>query len=270
MATQLQIFNRTLIRLGELPLTSVTDDTDTARKISAIYPTVLSELTAQGPEKGWKFARRRQQIDVDSSAITAFADAGSDVTTVTSAAHGLLDGDSTIVTGTTSYDGEYVITYVSASQYKIGKTFVADDATGTSTWTSGRFQYRFTMPDSLRIASIQVAGIEINDWVREGRYILTNMSCDNVDVAYVMDVTDESLFPPHFVKVLWLTLAVELTYDIIQSSAHSERLINELEQLALPRAIAMDEQEKYEQEESNSWVDAGNRVNQTSNSYYRY
>jgi len=168
----------------------------------------------------------------------------------------------------TRLDGQYVITYVSASQYKIDKAFVADDAIGISTWTSGRFQYRFTMPDSLRIASIQVAGIEINDWVREGKYILTNMSCDNVDVAYVMDVTDESLFPPHFVKVLWLTLAVELTYDIIQSSAHSERLINELEQLALPRAIAMDEQEKYEQEESNSWVEAGNRT--TSNSYNRY
>ena len=175
-----------------------------------------------------------------------------------------MNGETVCISGTTSYNGTWVITYVDDENYKIETAFVADDATGTSNWTSEQYIYRFAIPTSLRIASVQIGGVDITDWVREGAYILTNQESTQLDMAYVYSVTDTSLFPSHFVDALWLSLAVELTYDIIQSSAHSERLITELIDIVLPKAIAMDEQERYIEEEDQSWVEAGH----IGNNYY--
>lgn len=62
--------------------------------------------------------------------ITAFADAGGGTTTVTSAAHGLSNSDSVVITGTTSYNGTFTVSGVATNTFVISRTFVADDATG--------------------------------------------------------------------------------------------------------------------------------------------
>ena len=83
-------------------------------------------------------------------AITAFADYAGTVTgttLVTSATHGLLNGNIVTILGTTNYNGAYAITKVDANTYYIVKAFVADDATGN--W------YK---PNSLR-ASANAAGV---------------------------------------------------------------------------------------------------------------
>jgi len=67
--------------------------------------------------------------------VTALADASNFQTTVTSAAHGLSNGDYITIDGTTSYDGYYQITSVATNTFVVDKTFVADDATGT--WYKG-------------------------------------------------------------------------------------------------------------------------------------
>lgn len=71
--------------------------------------------------------------DTSTGSITAFADAGGGEVTVTSATHGMETGNTVVITGTTSYNGTFVITKVDANDYKITTAFVADDATGT--WT---------------------------------------------------------------------------------------------------------------------------------------
>ena len=67
--------------------------------------------------------------------ITAFAASSTSPTTkttVTSAAHGLDEGDIANIDGTTSYDGSWVISNVTTNTFDINMVFVADDATGTT------------------------------------------------------------------------------------------------------------------------------------------
>jgi surface protein len=68
----------------------------------------------------------------DTGSITAFADAGGgQVTVTTSAAHGLPNGHVMRISGTTNYDGYYVISNVAATTFRITAAFVA---TETGTW----------------------------------------------------------------------------------------------------------------------------------------
>ena len=72
--------------------------------------------------------------------ITAFATSGTR-TQVTSATHGLNNGDAITITGTTSYNGTFNVQDVATNTYIIKVTFVADDATGTwATRHRGRFE----------------------------------------------------------------------------------------------------------------------------------
>jgi hypothetical protein len=70
----------------------------------------------------------------DTGSITAFADAGGgQVTVTTSAAHGYANNHVMRITGTTNYDGSYVISSVTATTFRITATFVA---TETGTWNA--------------------------------------------------------------------------------------------------------------------------------------
>lgn len=73
-------------------------------------------------------------ISDNSGAITAFSDAGGGEVNVESVGHGLSTSDIAEITGTTNYNGVFVITKVDDDNYKITDTWVADDATGT--WNS--------------------------------------------------------------------------------------------------------------------------------------
>ncbi len=74
-----------------------------------------------------------------SGSITAFVANGTR-TTVTSAAHGRQNGETIVISGTTSYDGIFHVEAATTNTYDINFTFVADDATGTwATRLPGRF-----------------------------------------------------------------------------------------------------------------------------------
>jgi hypothetical protein len=66
--------------------------------------------------------------------ITAFADAGGGQITVTSATHGLSNGQTILITGTQDYDGGYTISNVATNTFEITATFVT---TETGTWDIG-------------------------------------------------------------------------------------------------------------------------------------
>jgi surface protein len=70
----------------------------------------------------------------DTGSITAFADpGGGQVTVTTDAAHGYANNHVMRITGTTNYDGSYVISSVTATTFEITATFVA---TETGTWNA--------------------------------------------------------------------------------------------------------------------------------------
>jgi hypothetical protein len=75
--------------------------------------------------------------DFDSKTISAFADYSGTVpgTTkvTTSAAHTMITGAFAIIAGTTSYDGQHEITYISTTEFYIVVAFVADEAPATMT-----------------------------------------------------------------------------------------------------------------------------------------
>jgi len=87
-------------------------------------------------------------IDVDAvepttKDISAFADATSAVQ-VTSAAHGLLSGETVAITGTDNYDGTYHVSVINTNDFEISPaTWVSDDAKGT--WTKDGSSQIFVM-----------------------------------------------------------------------------------------------------------------------------
>lgn len=71
-------------------------------------------------------------VSNDPPAITAFADAGSGYTNVSSTDHGYNDGDKIEIYNTTHYNGVYQIVFIDYNTYSIYKTFAGDDAAGNS------------------------------------------------------------------------------------------------------------------------------------------
>lgn len=264
MSTKTQIANMAMTRMGEAILTDVdADGTNPANVFNAGWDIAVAEMLNIGPENGWKFAMHSINcVGVDNSAITVFADYSGTVTgtvKVTSVAHALLTGDTTVITGTTSYNDTYVATKIDADNYYITATFVADDATGTSQWTSTKFAYRFPVPTSIRVTETEVGGSELTDWNQQGQYILTNLEDTEVNMDYILVLDDLSVanFPPHFVDVMWRKMSVHMAYDLIQNKAIGDGWLQELEQIYLPRAIGMDNRAQFVKEESNSWAEAG-------------
>lgn len=62
--------------------------------------------------------------------ITAYADAGGGQVDVTSVGHGLSDGMTVTISGTTNYNGTFEIVFVSVDNFEIAATWNGDDATG--------------------------------------------------------------------------------------------------------------------------------------------
>jgi len=90
-----------------------------------------------GKEVFWLDGRRLivevivTQMDAKTGSITHFADAGAGQITVTSAAHGLSNGDYVTISGTTNYNGWFLVANVATNTFEITDTWVSDDATGT-------------------------------------------------------------------------------------------------------------------------------------------
>jgi hypothetical protein len=263
------ICNLALNRMGQPTIDSISGTDVLSEKCNLIYTQMLEELLVEGPELGWKFARRRYNCVLDDAVtITAFTDLVTDTTTTVTAAHTLVAGDNVEIAGTTNYDGVYtVVSIVAGVSFVITKAYVADDATGTARWTSEDYEYRYAMPTSLRIINMRVGGLDVSDWRREGVYLLTNQEDTSVDLTYVQSVTDTTLFPPQFTRVLVLKIAIQLHYNLTQDLNAIQALHFDLEK-AMSKAIAMDEREKYVQEESFSWVDAGHNTDMLEDNRY--
>jgi len=78
--------------------------------------------------------RIKMEVYYNGGDVTAYADAGSGLVTVTASAHGLSNGDSVWLRGTTNYTGVYTISNVTTNTFDITATWVSDD--GASKWFS--------------------------------------------------------------------------------------------------------------------------------------
>ncbi len=263
MATKLGIYNLALSRLGQNRLTALNDNVENRRVLDNVYNDVLGELLSSGPEYGWKFTKKMNiGVNREYAAIAAFTDYASIVTgtvlVTTNTAHSLVSGNDIEIGDTTNYNATYSqVTVLSSSQFYMTDAFVADDATGKVYWVSTNYQYRYKIPEgSVRVVNVKVGGVELTDWIEEDGYILTNLEADTVYMNYLDGSVHPARFPFYFTKVLYLSLAIELSYNIKKNSAQTERLEAKLDK-AMAKAIGKDEQKQYVEEVSTSWVDAG-------------
>lgn len=116
--------------------------------------------------------------------ITAYAEATATTTTITSAAHGLLDTESITITSTTNYDGTYAVSGVTTNTFIITCVFTSDEATGT--WASND---KVTCTDA---AHGMVDGDEITISTTtnyDGTYTIEDVATNTfvIDTAYVAD-----------------------------------------------------------------------------------
>lgn len=249
-----------LAKIGEATGTATTDDTVPINLIETLFPLSTPEALNMGPEKGWRFARRRYHgIDRDSITIASIANSSTSGDITVTGTHALIAGDMVELTGDTGYDTTYDVTAISTTTtFDVTATFVAT-GTGTAYWLSEEFAYRYARPTCTKVTEVSVGGIELTDWVREGDWILTNQEDDEVDMKYIdhFDNLTVTNYPPHFVKVVAWKLAEHIAYSITQSRTLGEQILTELETLYLPKAIAMDAREQYVKEQDTSWVDTG-------------
>jgi len=196
MADKTDIVNLAFLQLGEETISDISADSPRANEARAVYDQMLDEVTAAGPQKGWKFAQEAVEIDVN-----------------------------------------------------------AVDPINT------KYGYRYKLPsDHLRTVDISVGGISLTDWIRKGQYILTNQESATIVLDYVKRNTITGEYPPYFITALYTKIAIQLGFKRVQKKAFANDLLREYTLVVMPKAIALDEQEVYVQEFSNSWADAGNRT----------
>ncbi len=259
-ATETAICNLALQRMGQALIDSIDGTSVNEVKVNNIFDQARDELVENGPEDGWKFTKRTYHgIDRESFAITALSDLVTGETTTVTATHTLAAGDMVTLKDTNT-DGTYDVNSVSTTvSFAIDAVFTVTD-TGTAYWTSERYAYRYKIPTSCCVLAVKVGGLELSDWIKEGAYILTNQESDEVDMDIVSALTTTvTSWPAHFVKVLVLKLAIALHYSMTQDLKAIQLLAFELER-AMPKAIAMDERQKYVQESSMSWQQVGNTM----------
>jgi hypothetical protein len=257
-STETNVCNLALIKMGQETIDSI-DGTDALEvKCGLLFDQARDELLVNGPEGGWRFARMTYHgIDDHNVTVSSIAQNLTDITITTSSAHSLVVGDMVELDGDTGYDGEYDVTAVGATTtFDVTATYVAT-GTGTAHWRSDEYTYRYAIPTSKAVLAVKVGGTEITDWVEQGSWILTNEESSEVDMVITKAVTDVTLFPDHFVKVLVLKLALELTYNINQD-LKAIQLLNQEFDLAMTKAKGMEERGKYVKEYSSSWQDVGN------------
>ncbi len=207
LTTSTQIANLALQRVGEKVVTLITDNNERARNVNLIYQFELDDLTASYK---WRFARRRTTISLATTAITSFADAGGGLVTVNSTAHGLLDKENANISSGSvgSYDGDHLITLVDANSYTITATFVSTE-TATSRWTSDQWEWRFALPTDLE-KFVQVESGISEDYKVEGAFIVTNAADDNLILVYDRKISDVSLMPTFFIRLLYMRIGSEI------------------------------------------------------------
>ena len=117
--------------------------------------------------------------------ITAFASAGLGITTVTSAGHGLSNGDKITISGTTSYNGGFTISDVVTNTFTVLTTFVLDDGAGT--WVAAAKPVR-----KIRFAPPPSEGVSI-----PYAYVTKNLAvtADGVEQQNLESDTDEPFVP---------------------------------------------------------------------------
>lgn len=237
--SETDICNMALKRIGAKALTDLEDDTSVeALHCQLQYPIVRDSLLESFI---WPFAIKRETLGL---LYTLTLDSGA-------AAADFVAG--AVLTGATSGKTCTVVSKASSTAYTVSKTTtgnftdgeVISDGVNSRDCGAGypiltelevpEFQYGHNYPlptDFLRKIKVLGDGRYKPDYSIEGLSLLSNHMPINLE--YVAFVNDTDEFPPLFVKMLVLSLAVELISPLAGTGGEAERLrANVLQELEL-------------------------------------
>lgn len=201
------IANVALARLGAKRISAISEDTENARLINAVYGTLRDEVLRAHP---WNFAIKRVIPGLVYSEPNAWA------------------------TDTAYIVGDYVTSGTQRYRCLVAHTsdtFATDLA--ALDWVvdnTDRIFYEYTYShsipsDCLRILEVTDAGKVIEDFENEDGYILSDY--DTIYIKYIYRVTDTSKFDPYFLSCFALRLAGEIAFAITGKANVAEGLMKE-------------------------------------------
>ena len=261
MATKLQIFNKTLIKVGSETISAITDDTKPVRVLDTIYDNIVKE---ELQKHNWIFAKAKAVIyanDILSTVANVASVTVDDVVltynknvlTVTAAAVGTSGNDivikstnkkivcssATLVGGSADTKASATITFYANAD--IGDKIVIGDTelvAGTDfeigKAEEGRLSREFELPSDLLLV-LDIEGFNAlstypyqygayKEYDIVGRQVYCNK---NSIVVYYTAEVDESKFDYGFVNCLCCRLAYELADVLTQDDQKKQTWMNE-------------------------------------------
>jgi hypothetical protein len=266
VATDVDIANRALSRLGAARIATVNDDTKNARAVRSALEIVRAEVLADHP---WNCATRRAKVYAASYAVTAAAWVGaSSRYRVTIGNHALRVGDPISITGVASppelNDG-FTVGAVSGTTIDLvdPDTGLFVNGAAYAAWTSGgvvllgglydhRFQY-VVPEDCLRV--LEIDRQRDTEWAVESGRIATDLGSP-LNVLYIWNNDDTESYQPLLVSAFAARLASELALEVVDSPA-KRQLADQDYAALLAKAKRADAKERTPAElDESPWITA--------------
>ena len=198
-------FNALQIKSGSIDASAATYITDSDRHEPADYLNnwVCTIISGTGQENYAIISDYESRNGI----ITAFADGGGGTVTVTSASHGLANGDAVTISGTTNYNGTFAVSSVADDTFKITDTWVADDATGSwvqrqievAEWLAVDGATTGVTPDTNSAYCIEPqnnkhpAGMQFDDAVRAACLAMAEREFDDLNEGHTGEFLERAL-----------------------------------------------------------------------------
>lgn len=230
MATQLEVVNLALMKVGASTIASLGDNVKQAAILSALWsPVYRAELR----KRPWSFALKRTVLSTTSYTVTGSANSGG-LIKLTVAAHPFSTGDSVRianVAGTTEANGDWIVTKTGTNDFTLnGSTFAhAYTSGGTATAIPAfHFGNQYSLPtDFIRL--VQLGDVYLvpsmvdyrngddSAWAIEAGLVLTDF-VSPVNLRYVYDASDPTKWDALFVEAVASRLAYEACEALTQSN----------------------------------------------------
>lgn len=217
MASDVDIVNNALSKLGQSPITALTDDVERARLANRIFTTIRDAVLR---DYDWNFALKRASISRPTKSVTSITRA-SQTATVTITAHGYANNDFIRISGATQteYNGLFQISNVAANTFDYTVTGTpATPATGTilaELAPAFEFTYQYTLPtDYIRVAKINDSTAK---WKVENGFLLADVT--TIKLLYVYKLTDTTKFDASFVEAMAARMAAEMAIPLNRGDA---------------------------------------------------
>jgi hypothetical protein len=240
MATDVDIANRALSRIGARRLTTLADATEAARAINSAFVQVRDEVLRAHP---WKSACRRAVGTWVQKVISAPGISQANPGVVTSTGHGLAQG--TVI----RIDGVAGMTQVNGNRYRVGAPVFANDfrlntldflpvnTASFGAWVSGgtvTVVPLYGYANQYAIASTVLRVLELEDetpgehWEVEGRFLLSDRASP-INYRYILQLTTYTEYDPLLVSAFAARLAVEVAEELTQSADKRKLALAEYE-----------------------------------------